>query len=82
MNVSVLPSQDLWALCFNRIYETCIQLKSDRIMTFYILCHQIAQYPAAKDNVDLEFLSTPQCKVRNFSYEFAVLSKNKFLRDF
>ena len=29
MNVSVLPSQDLWALCFNRIYETGIQLKTD-----------------------------------------------------
>lgn len=35
-----------------------------------------------KDNVDLELLSTPQCKVRNSSYEFAVLSKNKILRDF
>ena len=39
-------------------------------------------YPAVKDNADLEFLSTPQCKVRNSSYEFAVLSKNKILRDF
>lgn len=29
MNVSVLPSQGLWALSFNRIYETGIQLKSD-----------------------------------------------------
>ena len=56
MNVSVLPSQDLWALCFNRIYETCIQLKSDRIMTFYILHHQMMHYPTVKDNVDLEFL--------------------------
>ena len=51
-------------------------------MTFYILRHQIAQYPAVNDNADLEFLLTPQCKVRNFSYEFAVLSKNKNLRDF
>ena len=39
-------------------------------------------YPTVKDNVDLELLSTPQCKVRNSSYEFAVLSKNKILRDF
>ena len=39
-------------------------------------------YPTVKDNVDLEFLSTPRCKVRNSSYEFAVLSKNKILRDF
>ena len=38
-------------------------------------------YPTVKDNVDLEFLSTPQCKVRNSSYEFAMLSKNKILRD-
>ncbi len=82
MNVSVLPSQNLWALCFNRIYETCIQLKSDRIMTFYILCHQMKQYPAVNNNANLEFLYTPRCKVRNSSYEFAVLSKNKILRDF
>lgn len=39
-------------------------------------------YPTVKDNVDLELLSTPQCKVRNFSYEFAVKLKNKILRDF
>lgn len=32
--------------------------------------------------VDFAFQTTPQCKVRNFSYEFAVLSKNKILRDF
>ena len=42
----------------------------------------MVQYPAVKDNADLEFLYTPQCKVRNFSYEFAMLSKNKILRDF
>ena len=82
MNVSVLPSQNLWALCFNRIYETCIQLKSDWIMSFYILRHQMMHYPTVNNNVDLEFLYTPQCKVRNSSYEFAVLSKNKILRDF
>ena len=82
MNVSVLPNQDLWALCFNRIYETGFQLKSDRIMTFYILRHQMMHYPAVKDDADLEFLYTPQCKVRNSSYEFAVRSKNKILRDF
>ena len=35
-----------------------------------------------KDNADLELLLTPRCKVRNFSYEFAVISKNKILRDF
>ena len=51
-------------------------------MTFYILCHQMVQYSAINGNADLEFLSTPQCKVRNSSYEFAVLSKNKILRDF
>lgn len=39
-------------------------------------------YPTVKDNADLEFLYTPQCKIRNSSYEFAVLSKNKILRDF
>ena len=39
-------------------------------------------YPTVKDNVDLEFLSTPRCKVRNSSYEFAVISKNKIPRDF
>lgn len=50
--------------------------------SFYILRHQTVHYPTVKDNADLEFLSTPQCKVRNFSYEFAVLSKNKILRDF
>ena len=82
MNVSVLPSQDLWVLCFNRIYETCIQLKSDRIMPFYILRHQMVQYPAINGNADLEFFNIPQCKVRNSSYEFAMLSKNKILRDF
>lgn len=32
--------------------------------------------------VDFAFQTTPQCKVRNFSYEFAVISKNKILRDF
>ena len=81
MNVSVLPSQNLWALCFNRIYETCIQLKFDWI-SFYILCHQMMQYPAVNDNADLEFLYTPQCKVCNFSYEFVMRSKNEILRDF
>ena len=50
--------------------------------SFYILRHQTVHYPAVKDNADLEFLSTPQCKVRNSSYEFGVLSKNKILRDF
>ncbi len=39
-------------------------------------------YPAVKDNADLEFLNTPHCKVRNSSYKFAVLNKNKILRDF
>ncbi len=42
----------------------------------------MVQYPTVKDNADLKFLSTPQCKVRNSSYEFAVFSKNKILRDF
>ena len=51
-------------------------------MTFYILRHQTVQYPTVNDNEDLEFVSTPQCKVRNSSYEFAVISKNKILRDF
>ena len=82
MNDSVLPSQDLWALCFNRIYETGIQLEFDWIISFYILRHQMMHYPTVNDNADLELLSTPQCKVRNFSYEFAVFSKNKILRDF
>ena len=39
-------------------------------------------YPTVKDNVNFELLSAPQCKVRNFSYEFVVLSKNKIPRDF
>ena len=50
--------------------------------SFYILRHQTVHYPTVKDNVDLELLSTPHCKVRNSSYEFAVISKNKILRDF
>ena len=50
-------------------------------MSFYIVRHQTVQYPAVNDNADLEFLYTPRCKVRNLSYEFAVLSKNKILRD-
>jgi hypothetical protein len=51
-------------------------------MTFYILRHQMVQYPTVKDNADLEFLYTPLCKVRNSSYEFAIQSKNTILRDF
>lgn len=51
-------------------------------MTFYILRHQMVQYPTVNNNADLEFLYTPLCKVRNFSYEFAIQSKNKILRDF
>jgi hypothetical protein len=51
-------------------------------MTFYILCHQMVQYPAVNGNADLEFLLTLQCKVRNSSYEFAIQIKNKILRDF
>ena len=66
----------------NRIYETWVWIKSDWIISFYILRHQTAQYPAVRDDADLKFLSTPHCKVRNSSYEFAVLSKNKILRDF
>ena len=42
----------------------------------------MVQYPTVNNNADLEFLYTPHCKVRNSSYEFAVLSKNKILRDF
>ena len=42
----------------------------------------MVQYPDVNNNADLEFLSTPLCKVRNSSYEFDVLSKNKILRDF
>ena len=80
MNVSVLPSQDLWVLSFNRIYETGFQLKSDWISS-YILRRQTMQYPTV-NNADFGFLYTPQCKVRNSSYEIAVLSKNKILRDF
>lgn len=51
-------------------------------LPFYILRHQTVQYPTVKNNADLEFLSTPQYKVRNSSYEFAVLRKNKILRAF
>ena len=40
-------------------------------LPFYILRHQMVQYPAVNNNADLEFLSTPQCKVRYSSYEFA-----------
>ena len=40
------------------------------------------QYPTVNDNADLKFLYTLQCEVLNFSYKFAVLSKNKILRDF
>ena len=50
--------------------------------SFYILRHQTVHYPTVNGNADLELLLTPQCRVRNFSYEFAVLSKNKILRDF
>ena len=39
-------------------------------------------YPTVNDNADLEFLLTPQCKVRNLSYEFVMRSKNEILRDF
>ena len=42
----------------------------------------MVQYPTVNNNADLDFLSTPQCKVCNSSYEFAMRSKNKFLRDF
>lgn len=42
----------------------------------------MVQYLTVKDNVDLEFLYIPQCNIRNFSYKFADLSKNKILRDF
>ena len=66
----------------NRIYETWVWIKSDWIMTFYILRHQMVQYPTVNNNADLEFLSTPRCNVRNSSYEFGVLCKNKILRNF
>ena len=49
---------------------------------FYFLRHQMVQYPTVNNNADLEFLYTPHCKVRNSSYEFAMQSKNKILRDF
>ena len=42
----------------------------------------MVHYPTVNDNADLELFSTPRCKVHNSSYEFAVLSKNKILRDF
>ena len=51
-------------------------------MSFYILRHQMVQYPIVNGNADLEFLLTLHCKVRNSSYDFAMRSKNKILRDF
>ena len=42
----------------------------------------MVHYPTVNDNADLELFSTPRCKVRNSSYEFAMRSKNKILRDF
>ena len=37
-------------------------------------------YPTVNDNADLEFLLTPQCKVRNFSFASAMRSKyNRYL---
>ena len=51
-------------------------------MTFYILRHQTVHYPTVNDNADLELFSTPQFKVRNSSYGFAIQIKNKILRDF
>ena len=69
-----------WCYLFAVIYDILfVKLNEEH---FYILRHQMMHYPTVKDNVDLEFLSTPHCKIRNSSYEFAVLSKNKILRDF
>ena len=50
--------------------------------SFYILRHQMMHYPTVNGNADLELLSTPQCRVRIFSYEFYIRSKNKITRDF
>ena len=55
---------------------------NNKLLYSFILCHQMMRCPTVNGNADLEFLSTPQCKVRNFSYEFAIQSKNKILRDF
>ena len=69
-----------WCYLFAVIYDILfVKLNEEH---FYILRHQMMHYPTVKDNVNLEFLSTPHCKIRNSSYEFAVLSKNKILRDF
>lgn len=81
----------MYPLLFIGLYYTFIfelwQLPNSHLtlslsLPFYILRHQTVQYPTVNDNADLEFLSTPQCKVRNSSYEFAMRSKNKILRDF
>ena len=42
----------------------------------------MVQYPTVNNNADLEFLLTPQCRVRNSSYEFVMRSKNEISRDF
>lgn len=51
-------------------------------MTFYILRHQMMHYPTVNGNANLELFSTPQYKIRNFSYEFAVFGKNKIPSEF
>ena len=48
----------------------------------FLLCLFLNTNYTVNDNADLELLSTPQCKVRNFSYEFDIQSKNKIMRDF
>ena len=45
-------------------------------MTFYILRHQMVQYPTVNNNADLEFLYTPQCKVHKLAKNLRDISKN------
>ena len=80
MNIRRAEEKDIPRII--ELLKQVLQIHADIRPDIFILRHQIAQYPAVNNNADLEFLNTPQCKVRNSSYEFAMLSKNKILRDF
>lgn len=58
----------------NKIFTDAIFYKSLEKLLF--------DYYSIGDIKFYKLLKTPLCKVSNFSYEFAMRSKNKILRDF
>ena len=62
--------------------QAVVKLFSLSGWSLFVVEKLLFDYYSIDDIKFYKLLKTPLCKVRNFSYEFVVLSKNEILRDF